>query len=232
MLQAIFLAHLLGDYVFQGDRIATWKSRSVWGVLVHGSIVTFVTWLCSVPFTLAWWPYALLIGAAHVVIDIARTKVGKVKPSVALLLLLLDQSVHALVSVLVVRWSGWMGRAAASPVGEWLQTGNRMAFLIGYVLLSMPAWVLVHFCVNGTGAISKSVPGRPGYKYVGMLERGLIATFVLMGQFLAVPLVLAPRLALYAPAGRVEAERIGYLGELLASVSLAVAVGLFLRQLA
>ena len=129
MLQSMFLAHLLGDYVFQGDRIAAWKSRSVWGVLVHGSIVTALTWLCSLPFTLRWWPYVLLIGAAHTVIDIARTRVGRVKANVALLLLILDQALHSLVIVLVVRWSGWMGvNAAASPVGEWLQAGNRMAF--------------------------------------------------------------------------------------------------------
>ena len=95
----------------------------------------------------------------------------------------------------------------------------------------MPAWVLVHFVVNSTGAVSKSLPGRPGEKYVGMLERGLIATFVLLGQFLVVPLVLAPRLTLDGPGDRLSAERIGYLGELLVSVSLAVAVGLFLRKL-
>ena len=233
MLQAMFLAHLLGDYVFQTDRIAVWKGRSVWGVLVHGSIVTFFAWLCSVPFALNWWPYALLIGAVHIALDIARTKVGRVKPNVALLLLLIDQALHALTIILVVRWSGWMEvRSGVGPVGEWLHTGNRMAFLLGYVLLSMPAWVLVHFLVSGMGAVSKSLPGRPGEKYVGMLERGLIATFVLMGQFFAVPLVLAPRLALDGPSGRVEAERIGYLGELLVSTSLAVAVGLFLRWLA
>ena len=106
-----------------------------------------------------------------------------------------------------------------------------MAFLIGYILLSMPAWVLVHFMVNGTGAVSKSLPGRPGEKYVGMLERGLIATFVLLGQYLVVPLVLVPRLAIDGPAGEVEGERMGYLGELLLSTSLAIGVGLALKQL-
>jgi hypothetical protein len=195
--------------------------------------VTFFAWLCSAPFALDWWPYALLIGAVHIAVDIARTKVGKARPAVALLMLLIDQALHGLTIILVVRWSGWMGvRSSGGLLGEWLHTGNRMAFLMGYVLLSMPAWVLVHFVVSGMGAVSKSLPGRPGEKYVGMLERGLIATFVLLGQFLVVPLVLAPRLALDGPRGRVEGERIGYLGELLVSTSLAVAVGLFLRELA
>jgi hypothetical protein len=102
MLQALFFAHLLGDYVLQTDRIAIWKSRSVWGVLVHGGIVTFVTWLCTMPFALDWWPYALLIGAIHILIDVARTQIGKTDPATTLFLFLLDQALHALAIVLDV----------------------------------------------------------------------------------------------------------------------------------
>jgi hypothetical protein len=233
MLQAIFLAHLLGDYVFQSDRIAMWKSRSVWGVLAHGGIVTFFTLLCAMPFALDWWPYGLLIGAIHIAIDIARTKVGQTDAAAALFLFLLDQALHGLAIVLVVSWSGWLApHPAETALGAWLQEGNRLLFASGYILLSMPAWVLIHFVIKGTGAESKSLPGRPGERYVGMLERGLIATFVMLGQFLLVPLVVAPRLALDGSSAQVEGERIGYLGELLVSVSLAVAVGLFLRRLA
>ena len=233
MLQAMLLAHLLGDYVFQGDRIAGWKSRSLWGVLVHGGIVSAIAWLCSLLFAPDWGRYALLIGATHTLIDVVRAQLGKVRPGIALLLLLLDQVAHLSIIMAVVRWSGWMGpRTAEQAVGRWLQSDNRIAYLVGYALLSMPAWVLVHFCINGMGAVSKSLPGRPGERYVGMLERVLIATFVVLGQFLAVPLVLAPRLAIDGPGSRGEAERMGYLGELLASVSLAVAVGLLLRGLA
>ena len=63
MWLAAILGHLLGDYVFQTDKLAGWKSRSVWGVLAHGGIVTFFTLLCAMPFALDCWPYGLLIGA-------------------------------------------------------------------------------------------------------------------------------------------------------------------------
>jgi hypothetical protein len=233
VLQAAFLAHLLGDYVFQTDRIAMWKSRSVWGVLAHAGIVTFFTWLCALPFALHWWPYAMLIGALHAAIDVARTHVGKTSPTTTLYLFLLDQALHALVIVLVVSWSGWLTpRAAETVIGTWLQEDNRLLFVLGYAALSMPAWVAIHFVIRGTGAESKSLPGRPGERYLGMMERGLIATFVMLGQFLLVPLVVAPRLALDGEYAHLETDRIGYLGELLVSVGLAIAVGLFLRQLA
>jgi hypothetical protein len=50
-----------------------------------------------------------------------------------------------------------------------------------------------------------------------------------VGQFLLIPLVVAPRLALDGRNGRVEAEQIGYVSELLISIGLAIAVGLFLK---
>ena len=43
MLQAMLLAHLLGDYVLQNDALARWKSRSLWGVAAHGAVVTACT---------------------------------------------------------------------------------------------------------------------------------------------------------------------------------------------
>jgi hypothetical protein len=134
--------------------------------------------------------------------------------------------------VLVVIWSGWLtSRPVDTALGAWLRRDNHILFAIGYVLLSMPAWVLIHCVVKGSGAESKSLPGRPGERYVGMLERALIATFVMLGQFLLVPLVVTPRLALDATSAQIDSERIGYVSELLVSVSLSVAVGLFLRGL-
>lgn len=232
MLQAMLLSHLLGDFVLQTDALARWKSRSLWGGVVHGGAVTLCTWLCSLPFSRDWWPYALAVGIAHTSIDLIRTSLGDIGPSAGLFLFLGDQAAHWAVLLSVVRWSGWQGiRPAETAVGAWLQDERRMTFIIGYVLLTMPAWVLVHFVVKGTGAISKSLPGRPGEKYLGIVERGLIATFVMLGEFLLIPLVVAPRLALDGIRYRVDGERIGYLGELLTSVSLAVGVGLILRGL-
>lgn len=232
MVQAMFLAHLLGDYVLQTDALARWKSRSVWGVLVHSAVVTLSLWLCSLPFTPDWWPYALAIGAAHVLIDTARVKASPVGPAATLVLFLADQAAHALTIGLSLAWSGWLRPYPAQTIfGAWLQDGHRLAFIVGYVLLTMPAWVWVHFVVRGTGAKSTSLPGRPGEKYVGMIERGLIATFVLAGQFTLIPLVVTPRLVLDGRTGHVSTEHIGYLNELLISVGLAVAVGLFLKGL-
>ncbi len=232
MIPAMLLAHLLGDFVFQPDFLARWKGHSIRGVLVHGMVVTLTLWFCSLPFTPHWWPYALGIGVVHTLLDIARVKIGAVGPTLALILFLLDQIAHVLVILAGLAGSGWLGpRPAETALGIWLQADHHLTFILGYVLLTMPAWVLVHFFVRGMGAESTSLPGRPGEKYIGMIERGLIATFVLIGQYLLIPLVVAPRLIVDGRNGRVESERLGYLNELLISVGLAIAVGLYLKGL-
>ena len=48
MVYALLLAHLLGDYVFQWDTLARWKTRSLSGVIAHGGIVTLTTLTCAV----------------------------------------------------------------------------------------------------------------------------------------------------------------------------------------
>jgi len=237
MLPSMILAHLLGDYVFQTDRIAMWKARSLWGVLVHGGIVTLFTMLCALIISPAWWPYVLLIGIIHIIIDAGKLPIGKTDPTTALWGFLLDQALHMLVIVLTIYRTGWLGeRAAETALGTWLQAQNRLSYLTAYIGPSMLAWMLTHFVVKGCGALSKSLPGRPGERYVGTLERMLIATAVLFGRYLLAPLIVAPRLLFDAPkfvvngtSAEIEMERIGYLGELLVSVSIAVVAGLALK---
>jgi hypothetical protein len=233
MIQAMLFAHLLGDYVLQNDALVRWKARSVLGLLAHGALVTLCTWLCSLPFSIAWWPYALAIGATHTVIDAIRTGLGRMGSAATLLIFLVDQLAHGSILLAAVYRSGWLGgRPAGTALGTWLQGGHRLWFVVGYTALSMPSWVIVHFVVDGMGAVSRSLPGRPGERYLAMIERGLIATFVLVGQYLLIPLVVAPRLVFDGVRMHLEGEQIGYLGELLLSVSLAVGVGMVLKELA
>jgi hypothetical protein len=106
-----------------------------------------------------------------------------------------------------------------------------LAFTLGYAFLTMPAWVVVEFIVyalvRGSGPDFTEVPN----KYLGSLERGLITTFVLLGQFTLVPLVTLPRLVFDRPQAMNGQRTTLYVAELLTSVGLAVMIGLGLRRL-
>jgi hypothetical protein len=237
MVIAMYLAHLVGDYVLQWDALARWKSRELKGVLAHGMIVLVVTWLLSLPFDAGWWPWALAIGLTHTAVDAATLWLGKRLPlqgngTVALARYLIDQVVHFAIITLVLVWSGRLAAPAgtADLVAE-LRHNRLLVLALGYTFVTLPSWILVQFTVYGL--VDGSAPdfSRSANKYMGILERGLITTCVMTGQFLLVPLVTLPRLLLEGPQVRGSSHATLYITELLASVALAVAIGLVLRLL-
>jgi len=193
MVTAVFLAHLVGDYILQWNALAIWKSRALKGVVAHGAIVWAVTWLLTAFFDPAWWPWALFIGLTHTVIDALPLWLGKyVTP---LQRFVADQAAHCGLMLVALGASGYLGeiRLMDSLVAS-LQDYRLLTFALGYAFITMPAWVLVEFMVYG--AVRGPAPDFPptANKFLGILERGLITTFVVLGQFTLVPLVALPRL--------------------------------------
>jgi hypothetical protein len=254
MIIAMLLAHLVGDYILQWDSLSRWKSRSLKGVLVHGSIVLIVTWLFALPFDSSWWPWVLFIGLTHTLIDalglpvrkwLARAGVGLG----AMILLVVDQTLHLTVIGLALVGSGYLTMPSmAADILVALSSHRILAFVLGYAFLTMPAWIFIEFTVYGL--IRGTAPDfsvAVKNKYVSILERGLIATFVLLGQFILIPLVALPRLALEWPeiagwtavGGQKGETQVAtdsqhgtlYIAQLLASITLAMIIGLGLRQL-
>jgi hypothetical protein len=230
MVLAMCLSHLLADYVLQWDRLAMWKSRALKGVFVHGLVVLAVTWLCALPFDPAWWPWVLFIWITHTAVDAIRLRLGRAFP--ALPLFLLDQAVHFSLITLALSVSGYLDVSPlVANVMPLLYDRRVMLLAIGLVFVTMPAWVLVEFTVyalvNGSGPDFAHAPN----KYLSSLERGLMTIFVALGQFGLVPLVAAPRVAIEWRQVSGSPRATLYVTELLASVALAVLVGLGLRAI-
>jgi hypothetical protein len=230
MVIAMFLAHLVGDYVLQWDALAEWKSRELNGVIVHSLILFIVTALFALPFHPYWWGGVLLIGLTHFAVD---GMWYALKPAISpLLRFIIDQTLHvgfiilALVLGGYLAWGNVWGGIVASARATPLLTG-----LTGYAFITMPAWVLLKFVVYAlVKGQPPNFPAGPN-KFVGITERVIITTLVLFGQFLLVPLVALPRLIVEWP--RVVdggGDRV-YVTELIASVLLAVGVGLGLSAL-
>ena len=226
----MFLAHLVGDFILQWDRLAQWKSEELQGVLVHGFIVTAVTWLFALPFAPGWWQGILFIGISHTAIDAFQWRYKLPLPP--LFRFLLDQFLHLLIIIIALTAGGYI--QAGSLLLD-LQTGvndyQYLVYLLGFVFLTMPAWVLLKFV--GYALVKRTSPSfLDGQgKYLGMLERLLVATFVIMGQFLLVPLVAIPRLFLESRQFAGKDRRTLFMFELIAGASLAILIGLILRSL-
>ena len=96
--------------------------------------------------------------------------------------------------------------------------------------LLMPAWILIEFAayalINGSAPdFSLAIKN----KYVGSLERGLVLTFVLLGQVALVPMIVLPRLIFDTPHIIGQPRATIYATEWLASVAVAVLIGVGLK---
>ena len=229
MIIAMLLAHLVGDYILQWNSLAAWKAREMRGVIFHCLIVLLVTWLFILPINPSWWPWALYIGVLHFIIDAVQLKVKF--PISPLARFSFDQLAHFVVIISALSFSGYIDLAyIGMNIQSSLQSDRLLLFLLAYAFITMPAWVVVKFTVYGL--VNGSAPDFNGNsKYLAMLERILMTTFVALGQFFLVPLVILPRLMMEWPDVVRRRDTAVYLAELLASVTLAVGVGLLLHLL-
>jgi hypothetical protein len=230
MIIAMFLAHLVGDFILQWDRLAQWKSQELQGVLVHGLIVTGVTWLFALPFAPGWWQGILFIGVSHTMTDAFQWRFKLSLPS--LVRFLLDQFLHLFIIILALEAGGFIQlNTLIHDFKHGAANYYYLVYLLGYVFLTMPAWVLLKFV--GYALIKRTGPSflDGSGKYLGMVERLLVATFVLLGQFLFIPLVAIPRLFLDWRRASSKDRRTLYMFELVAGASLAILVGFMLRGL-
>ena len=229
MIIAMFLAHLVGDYILQWNSLAAWKSRELKGVAVHCSVVFAVTWLFILPFDASWWPWVIFIGVAHFLIDAVQLRVKLPIPELARFSL--DQVAHFTVITVALSAGGYLNVGSLWQNSQaLLQSDLLLVYLLGYAFVTMPAWVLVKF--TAYGLVQGSAPQfGDSSKYLGIMERLLMTTFVAIGQYLLVPLVILPRLLMEWPQVANDERAPVYLAEMLASVILAVIVGILFRLL-
>ncbi len=237
LLLLLLLAHLLGDFYLQP---LSWvKDRLQWHfkspkLQLHVSVHMSLSLLAI----LLWqWEYgwqhdslmavllALTIGGSHYLIDVAKSYSNN-----GLAAFVLDQLAH--LAVLVLLWSGytdnWQWWPPQLPAG-WLLVG------MAYLLVLTPASVLIGQLLRSWRPELLALPVQgllAGGHYIGMLERALLLTFVLLDQFGAVGFLLAAksifRFGDLSRAQDVKFTEYVLLGTLL-SIGISLGIGLALR---
>jgi hypothetical protein len=228
---ALFLAHVLGDYIFQWDGLAIWKSKSPRGVLVHSAIVLGTTGAIALAIDSGWWPYVLFIGLSHLVIDMTKTVViGPLRPIPMLGYFLLDQAAHLFIIVAALVHSSYLSlNPLAAAAGHGAPDSRLLVIILGYALITVPTRVFIRFLLHALcEGLKADPPATFGNRYASYLERGAITTAILLGQFPLLPLAVASSLLFEGFQARKGGLLTGRLVEQFISISLAVAVGLYL----
>jgi hypothetical protein len=133
MFWILFLAHLLGDYVFQSNWLVANKHRR-WGLALHAAIhfLLMFTLVGKARFHLL--PQLVALTIAHMLIDSMKLNFTSNTPGAGIFAYIMDQALHILVIAITAYWiEGSLPPNLASEPSTW------PAIACGYILATY-AW--------------------------------------------------------------------------------------------
>ncbi|WP_298646442.1 DUF3307 domain-containing protein [uncultured Proteiniphilum sp.] len=191
LLIKLILAHLIGDFLLQPKSWVkakeTKKLRSpkfYLHILLHGILSLWILWNWN------YWLLALLLMFVHGIIDIIKLYAQREdnKPK----WFLIDQGLH-IFSILVL-WYIW-----AEPTinfHEWFENINVWGHITALLFLTVVSSIIIQVLMsNWSKALNESNDAslNNAGKYIGILERLFVFTFIIAGNWGAIGFLLAAK---------------------------------------
>ena len=191
LLIKLILAHLIGDFLLQPTSWVKEKEKRKASspklylhVLIHGVLVLLLLWEFSL------WPIALIITLSHLGIDLVKLYAQKPKNKTSWFII--DQLMHA-ISILLV-WG--LFTTISLDFREVLQNPKTLSLITLVLFLTQPTSIILS---NLLKKWSDSIPSQPDQslqdagKYIGILERLFVFSFIVTGHWEAVGFLLAAK---------------------------------------
>jgi hypothetical protein len=235
LLRLIF-AHLLADFVFQTDGLAKRKNRNglrSGSFYIHLLTVGVLTYI----FLGQWsnWYVPLILVIVHGIIDLGKVLIKRDNTFV----FVADQLLHIISIVFVWIWiteNSFISLIIQS-FDSYTWSEKYLTIFIAYILLSVPSGVLVGYL---TKQWQSDIPKeddeslKNAGKWIGIIERFLILSFILMNQWTPIGFLLAAKSVFRFGdlKGKEDQKKTEYIliGTLL-SFSIAIIHGLALQYL-
>lgn len=230
LLYLLLLIHLVVDFM-QPAALVAWSKSSSWGLLVHSGIYTALN-VVALAFTPLWWFWALVLGLSHLILDKAKVILNDKLPRWGLMIFVADQLIHIAIIFLVFFLGGLGYSKPLLSVLEVVHYPKTLLYLVVYIAVTFGGSILVFEVSNSmkTTVSTKKVISLKE-RYLGILERALAVTLILLGRvslalpFLA-PLAFVPSLLQGAKIWQTKGKRARFLLELTMSVFLALSAGI------
>ena len=236
LLILLFLAHLLGDFVFQ---TSAWideryekhfsSGRLYAHAAIHTALPLIVLWSLLTP---SWslLGFAAIIGTTHFAFDLAKSYTPPGRISWFVIDQLLHLSVIALVWLAVSDQWGLLAHTAELALDV-----ETLLILTGYFVVIWPFSVVIElvcriWAKDFAGIESLANAG----KRIGQLERFLVLTFILVDQFAAIGFLLAAKSILRFEGTKEQGHRKineYVLVGTMTSFAITIAFGLLIRML-
>lgn len=202
LLGALLLAHVLADFYLQPgrwikDRHRHFRSSGLLAhSLVHGGCYLLVLLLWNQSYGWGWqWSHTFIatfvLALSHYLIDLAKSYLPNNSR-----IFVLDQALHLMILLLV--WGYYCDSfAALSTLWHNFNTPYHLAVLLAYLWVLKPCSVLIQLLLQSWHA---ALPGQQAPQtlpaaghHIGMLERLLILTFVLLEEYAGIGFLLAAK---------------------------------------
>ena len=232
ILVKLITLHFVNDFMLQPT---SWvKHRNENGHLssrlyIHGMIAGLTAYVAF--WSWAAWPVLFVVASSHIVVDLLKT-CNVVKWN-NLILFLTDQALHLL--ILLGCWLFWVSgfSQAGQLLSGWMSNYQLLLIILGYVTCIFPLGYVVSF---GTEQWRKQIPEPSGSlteagKWIGMIERALVFTLVLLGKFEAIGLIITAKSILRFSDVEVRKHSEYVLIGTFISFSLAIVVGFLIKYL-
>ena len=186
------IAHFLADFTFQPQRWCEKKDKKVcsWEHLYHIVILFGLSWFCSMQVSF-WWA-SLVIVSVHFLIDMLKS-ILSCRQKLDAYLFFVDQILHLTVIVTVTFWFSTV-QTIEFPVKI---TSHQAFIVLSFLLCTKPANIIIRevlksFEIPVSGSADKNELLHAG-KLIGVLERIISLTLILINQFAAVGFIIAAK---------------------------------------
>ncbi len=194
LLLRILVAHFIADFIFQPT---FWvkkknehglKSGYFWlHIAIHLITLSVLLWDWNT------WPVIAWVTVGHLMLDALKSKLS----NSGIWIFLADQLLHVLIILLVWLIYSHQFQLFCATVSELVNSQELWRLSLAYLLLSTPSSVLIGKMTqkwnNDTGVSGENKGLKDAGKWIGIMERLLIFTFIVLNEISAIGFLLAAK---------------------------------------
>jgi hypothetical protein len=192
VLLKLLLAHFVGDFVFQPkswvidkEQRKAKSSKLYLHILVHGLLVMLFIW------DLNYWSLALTVMIIHGIIDLVKLYAQKEENRAGWFLI--DQGLHFI--SLIVIWCIWF-TPTMSEFSSWIDGRAIWLYATAIIFLTAVSGIVIQVVLSNWAKVLDVRDGESlshAGKYIGILERLFVFTFVVTGNWGAIGFLMAAK---------------------------------------
>lgn len=232
ILVRLLIAHIISDFVFQTSAMVKNKGWLSLPMFAHIGIVFLATGILS-----GYWVASLIIAIIHYGIDGSKMTLQKYFPSKGFSLFMLDQVLHVLVIVGSWAWTFNIWTVCAQVLSLPITHYTFSLLVLAYLLVSTPVGFIIKYATSHIASHhlhqsdTQEVSVENVGKLIGIFERIIILTFVLLNQYEAIGFLITGKSIIRFADKNSDLRSEYVLVGTMMSYALAILVGVFTKWL-